>query len=155
MLFGSFYGQILECHGDSLQRVVGRLEVHLSLHTSFASTQLRIPIIETKSNLCNGFLCGATQHHTQWLLLVLQEQSVMGSLQTILVYVDIYGLWVRSQELLKTDSSFKQVLGGYQKQKQTPIVRKVVLRIHGYGSRKFKGLVLVHNQNSQKIEKIK
>jgi hypothetical protein len=39
----------------------------------------------------------------------------MGSLQTILVYVDIYGLWVRSQELLKTDSIFKQVLGGYQK----------------------------------------
>jgi hypothetical protein len=56
----------------------------------------------------------------------------MGSLQTTLVFIDIYGLKVRSQdllktdssidiyglkvrsqELLKTDSSFKQVLGGY------------------------------------------
>jgi len=37
----------------------------------------------------------------------------MRSLQTMLVYVDIYGLRVRSQELLKTDSSFKQVLDGY------------------------------------------
>jgi len=52
---------------------------------------------------------------TQWLLLVLYKQSVIGSLQIILVCVDIYGLRVRSQELLKTDSSFKQVLGGYYK----------------------------------------
>jgi len=37
----------------------------------------------------------------------------MRSVQTIVVYIDIYGLRVRSQELLKTDSSFKQVLGGY------------------------------------------
>jgi hypothetical protein len=36
----------------------------------------------------------------------------MGSLQTTLVCVDIYGLRVRGQEPLKTDSSFKQVLGG-------------------------------------------
>jgi len=37
----------------------------------------------------------------------------MGSPHTILVGVDIYGLQVRSQELLKPDSNFKQVLGGY------------------------------------------
>ncbi len=37
----------------------------------------------------------------------------MGSLQTILIYIDIYGLRGRSQELLKMDSTFKQVLGGY------------------------------------------
>jgi len=33
------------------------------------------------------------------------------------------------------------------------IVRKVVLRIHGCGSWKIKGLVLVHNHNSQKTQK--
>jgi hypothetical protein len=37
----------------------------------------------------------------------------MGSPQTNMVCVDIYGLQVRSQELLKPNSNFKQVLGGY------------------------------------------
>ncbi len=69
-MFGSFYGQVLECHGDSLQQVAGRLELCLSLHTSFARMQLRIPIIETKSNSCNGFslTCSNSTSHTMAFL---------------------------------------------------------------------------------------
>jgi len=68
MLFGSFYGQILECHGDSLQQVVGRLELHLSLHTSLCVHSLGF--LSLKLNLTHAMGSRVQQLNTHTMAIV-------------------------------------------------------------------------------------